>query len=101
MKGRSIQHLDPRMANLDMPVTAAEFLETDVASARAIPHRERRSAVVPVHDLGLLVEVEVLNRFAVEHDFEARTLQQELVFVPLRRFVNLSARRNGAINSAG
>ena len=41
-----IQHLDPRIANLGMDVAAAEFLKTDVTSARAIFDRRRVFSVV-------------------------------------------------------
>src|SRR5439155_23378563 len=77
----AIQHPDPGIADLDMIVAAAQLLKTDVAPARAVLYGQRGRAVVAFDRLRLLVEVQVLNRFAIESHFEARTPEQHAVFV--------------------
>src|SRR5438034_9386014 len=52
------------------------------------------------HRLRLLFEVDVLNRFTVEHEFQMPSLERDLVAIPFGRTVNLFRRCDGAIESA-
>ena len=78
---------DSRIADLDVPAAAAELLKTDVPFARTILHRRGVAAVVAFHALPLRVQVQVLNSFAVQDDFEMRALEQHVVLVPFGGFV--------------
>src|SRR6185436_16168956 len=94
-----VEHLNHRVADLDV-ATAAEFLETDMAFTRPVFDRWCERSVVPLHLLFLLAQVQILNRFVVQNDFEMITLEFDVVAVPLRWLIDLLFRRNGAINSA-
>ena len=89
MQARLIQRLEPRAAYFDVRAASAQLLKTNVASARAILHRRGQAAIVPFHSLVLLVEVQVLNRLAVEHRFQVRSLERDVVLVPFGRLVHL------------
>jgi len=52
-------------------------------------------AIVPFDLLILLGHIEILNQLAVEHHFEARALESDLVFVPLVGFIQLLLRSDG------
>ena len=52
------------------------------------------------HRLRLLFEVDVLNRFTVEHEFQMPSLERDLVAIPFGGTVNLFRRCDGAIEAA-
>lgn len=62
------QHFDPRVADLDVAVAAAQFLEADPALAGAVLDGGSVRAVVAFDLLALLVQVEVQDDGSVEDD---------------------------------
>src|SRR5688572_2659583 len=97
---RSLQHLDPRVANQGMLLSATEFLEADVAFAGTILNRRRILAIVAFNNLVLLGKVEVLDSLAVKNHLDARAFEGDLVFVPICGFVELLGWRDGAVEPA-
>ena len=81
--------------------SAAQFLEAKMAAAWTILERHGERVVVAQHGVGLRVQVCVLNFLAVQSHHEARATQFDAVAVPLRRLVELLARRECAIEAAG
>ena len=63
VRTRRLQRLDSDLPNLDMPATAAEFLEADMALARSGLEGRGVGAVVALGWLGLLIEVDVEEWF--------------------------------------
>jgi hypothetical protein len=59
-----IQHLNPRIADLDVVAAAAQFLEADVALARAVLDRRGVRSVVAFHCLVLPAQNDVLDGFS-------------------------------------
>ena len=95
------QFLDPRVADHNVAAVAAQFLESKVASARAILQGHGQSVVVAFHGVGVLVQIRALNGFAVQVHHNARATQLDTVAVPFGRFIDLLRRRERAVESTG
>src|SRR5262245_18036374 len=77
------------------------MLKTDVSFAWAVLYRRCVGPVVSLNGLIELCQINVLDCFTVENDFEPNAAKLDPALVPLERLVNLLGWRDGSIDSAG
>ena len=84
-----------------MPATSAEFLEPNVPFARAVLQRGSIRAVMTFGGAGLFLKIDIEDGFAIERNFDRSAVAGDLVFVPLKRLINLLSRCDRFVETAG
>ena len=88
-----VEFLDAGVTDLDLAVPPTEFLETDVTFARTRFDGRRGRSIVSFDGLRLFVQVQIVDKLAVEYHAQARTHEPHFNAVPLGGFVDLHFRR--------